>query len=248
MEEIAAVSPKQLIVTDPPNSYSVAAVYERHKTRLLQDFPIPPIVVMAYRRSALILDGNCRSYLLAHLNRPIRALVLTRDSDRDIILELQAHRDIPPFPHHEYLAEKMELNQLRSQAIVFAKLYGFLTVQRLLEIDIDTIEPVPSPTFSKAAKIRAPTQEVLGPKPVAKQVKCLVLYDRQGKHFLPILPTRLEKARGTGYDWVTVTDLPVIQEGIAWARKHWNGLDPKVHGLLAFGNLPDKPDDRRGGL
>lgn len=176
MEEIAAVSPKQLIVTDPPNSSSVAAVYERHKTRLLQDFPIPPIVVMRYQRSALILDGNCRAYVLAHLNRPIRALLLTRDSDRDILLDLQAHADIPPFPHHEYLAENMKLHELKSQAIVFTKVYGFLTVQRLLEMDIDTIEPVPPPTVSKTAKVGVPTQEIFGPKPV----ECLVIFEGQG--------------------------------------------------------------------
>jgi hypothetical protein len=227
MEEIAGVNPKQLIVTDPPNSYSVSAAYERHGTLLLQNNPIPPIVVVAYRRLALILDGNCRAYLLAHLNRPIHALVLTRDSDRDILLELQAHRDIPPFPHHEYLAENMKLHELRSQAIVFAKLYGFLTVQRLLEMDIDSIEPVLPPTVSKTAKIHVPTQEVFGPKPV----ECLVLYDGQEEHFLPILPTRSEEARGSGYVCVEVTNLPKIREGIAWAREHWDGLDVKVHEL-----------------
>ena len=227
MEEIAAVSPKQLIVTDPPNSSSVSATYERHKVHLLQNSPIPPIVVVAYRRSALILDGNCRAYLLAHLNRPIRTLVLTRDSDRDILLELQAHRDIPAFPHHGYLAEDMKLNQLRSQAIVFAKLYGFLTVQKLLQMDIDSIEPVAPPTVSKTAKICVPPQELSGPKPV----ECLVLFDSQGGHFLPILPTRSEEARGYGYICIEVTNLPKIREGIDWAREHWDGLDVKVHEL-----------------
>lgn len=236
MEEIAAVSPKQLIVTDPPSSWSVAAVYERHKTRLLQDFPIPPIVVMAYGRSALILDGNCRAYLLAHLNRPIRALVLTQDSDRDILLALQTHADIPPFPHREYLAENMKLHELKSQAIVSAKLYGFLTVQKLLAMDIDSIEPVVSPTVSKTAKIRVSPRKVSGPKPV----ECLVLFDSQGGHFLPILPTMSEEARGYGYICIEVTNLPKIREGIDWAREHWDGLDAKVHEFADVSSLPIK--------
>jgi hypothetical protein len=232
MEEITAVSPKQLIVTDPPNSHSVANAYERYKIRLLQDFPIPPIVVIAYRRSAyqrsaLILDGNCRAYVLAHLNRPIRALALTRDSDRDIILDLQAHANIPPFPHHEYLAENMKLDELRAQAIVFAKLYGFLTVQKLLEMDIDSIEPVPPPTVSKTAKVAVPIRRDSGPK----AVECLVLFDGQGEHFLPIVPEKSVEARWHGFVCIEVTNPHKINEGIAWAREHWDGLDAKVHKL-----------------
>jgi len=228
MKEIAAVDPKRLIVTDPPNGFSVSAAFERFKTDLLQNNPIPPIVVVAHRPLALlILDGNCRAYLLAYYNRPIHSLVLTRDPDRDLLLELQHHHKIPPFPHREYLMEKMNLSELKLQAIHGAQRYGFLSVRGLLDMDIDSIEPVPLPTVSETVDVHVPTHEVSGFKPV----ECLVLYDRQGEHFLPIAPTRLKEARGSGYDCVKVNDLLKIQDGIAWAREHWDRLDATVRGL-----------------
>ena len=169
----------------------------------------------------LILDGNCRAYLLANYNRSINALVLTRDSDRDVLLELQHSRKIPSFPHREYLMEKVRLSELRSQAVNAAQRYGFLSIQRLLEINIDTIEPVPLPPVSETPGTRnVPKREVSRPS----TVECLVLYDKQGEHFLPIFYTKLKETRNSGYDCAKVNDLVRIRDGIAWAKEHWNQL------------------------
>jgi len=222
MKEITAISPDNLIVTDPTDIPSVSRGH-------LPNEPFLPIVVVAHHHSGLlILDGNCRAYLLTHLNVPIRAFLLTRDEDRDLLLDLQFHRKIPPFPHHEYLMEKMNLDTLRLRAIENAQRYGFLTVRRLLEMDPETIEPVSIPAVSETANIHVPGRNIVGSKPV----ECIVLYDRQREYFLPIVPTRLKEARKSGYDCVKVTDQAKIQEGVAWARDRWDRLDADVHQLV----------------
>jgi len=227
MRKISALDPKRLIVTDPPTSLTIAAAYELRKIDLLWN-NTPPIVVVPYQPlGLLILDGHCRAYVLAFCNRPIRARALTHNSDRDALLELEHSRKIPPFPHREYLMEKINLSQLRLQAFQQAKSYGFLTVQGLLDMDIDSIKPVSLPPVSEAVASHTHKHE----RSRSETIECLVLYDRERGHFLPIAPAKLKEAKGSGYECVKVTDLVKVQEGIAWAKEYWDRLDETVHKL-----------------
>lgn len=222
VKHIDSIAPEVLIATDPPSYYTLARKIEEVRHRLLAKEPsVDPIFVTAYSsRYFLILDGHCRSYLLADRNLPIPGLVLHRDSDRDIILAMEKHGDIPPFPHREYLMGHCNLSYLINNAKQWAFKKGFLTVKQLLSLDLNNIKPSDkntSPSIRKYFQIQP------------KQY-CVVVYDRKEEHYLPIKSEKLPEVKQLGYEYLTVNDAPKIAKSITWAYR--SKLDPLLRKCL----------------
>lgn len=222
VKHIDSIAPEVLIATDPPSYYTLARKIEEVRPRLLAREPsIDPIFVTAYSsRYFLILDGHCRSYLLADRNLPITGLVLHRDSDKDIILAMEKHGDIPPFPHREYLMGHCNLSHLIKSAKQWAYKTGFLSVKQLLSLDLNNIKPSDkntSPSIHKHLQIRP-------------QSYCVVVYDRKVEHYLPIKEGKLPVVKRLRYNYLTINDPVKIAESVSWAQQ--SHLDPVLLSCL----------------
>lgn len=86
----------------------------------------PPIVItpvhsktshLGRRKFFIILDGNHRACKCALYDSPIKAINITKDSDKDIILELELRRLLPGFPHRRFLRGEQTLKTLVDEAI-----------------------------------------------------------------------------------------------------------------------------------
>ncbi|GAG29406.1 unnamed protein product, partial [marine sediment metagenome] len=104
----------------------------------------------------------------------------------------------------------------RDDSINSASRYGFLSVSDVLKINIDELIPSENLISTK--------RKILSKKPQGKnRVKpsqCVIVYDEEGEHYLPIRYDMLRVAKKSGYKCVTVNDNNVIHDGKTWARKH----------------------------
>jgi hypothetical protein len=234
----------RLVSTDPPSTYTLTKAIDAFMSALTRNERIAPIILARFQpKRVLILDGNHRAYLLARRGLPIPALMLTSESDRDEILNLEAQHKIPRFPHREYLMSRCSLANLAHQAELKAQEFGIRTIADLLLLDIDKIGSVPAVKLSGATYKDVPFQAATTPdtyvkcKPQHSLGAFLVIYDGKTRKLLPVLACQLEEAKRSGYELITGAKMRQIspkkvQEDVAWAAANFEDLDGAVRGLI----------------
>jgi hypothetical protein len=234
MHKIHKLRPEYLRITSPPSTYTITAAIDMYPPVLLQEGRVPPIFVVCWTfDSFLILDGHHRAYLLARRLLPISAFVLTRESDRDEILRLETHTEVPRFSHRDYLMGTVSLLQLGQQAIEQARYWGMRSITDLVATDIDKIgslKPAKAPYSLGAnypACIRMTDSDMQPPK-----CGFLVVYDGKTRRLIPILPHKLKEARKAGYELVMEADTQKVRDDVLWATENWERIDKDVRAII----------------
>lgn len=155
MKQIDHIDPGLLVVTDPPSSHTVRDARDSIQSLYLNGRPIPPVLVVWYGpRRYLILDGHSRAYIQALRGTDIAALLLQSNSDAQAILELEYQRHIPRFPHRRFLMGQQSLRALTKEAHAWAARYGFVSIEDLLHLDLNSLLPQ-NPTGRHAGRTSA---------------------------------------------------------------------------------------------
>lgn len=114
------------------------------KNILRYDGLYPPIVVTPVlsmtshkgrRKFFIILDGNHRACKCALYDSPIKAINITKDSDKDIILELELRRILPGFPHRKFLRGEQTLKTLLEEAIEASNKIGCTVMEMAQKLE-----------------------------------------------------------------------------------------------------------------
>jgi len=225
MREFVVDDYDKLIVTEPPSLGQISSVFDHYEVELNAKASLPPIIgIPARSRGLIVLDGHCRGYLLGIRKEPVHVLCITRSADRDLILHLESHRDIPSFHLRHFLMGYQSASQLRKWAVQMAEQYSFLTLKKMLISDLDKIEPqsIPAPEISDDALIGR------------QSFPCAILYDREGPHFIPVRKDSLRQVRKLKYEVVLSENLSDIRKGVSWARGNKAALDCNIRDLLDF--------------
>jgi hypothetical protein len=127
------IAPQNLVPTNKVDPEICAQL----EVDLSEDEDIQPIVVTPLDSERfIILDGNNRAYTLARHRRKIEAIMITRDSDRDLILEMESQLEISSFPHKEFLKGQKDFRQLVAAAKQAAKETGYSSISDMIRGEI----------------------------------------------------------------------------------------------------------------
>lgn len=123
------IVPQNLVPTDKVEPETCAQL----EIDLGEEEDIQPIVVTPLDSERfIILDGNNRAYTLAEHRKEIEAIVITKDSDRNLILEMENQLEIPSFPHKEFLTGQKTFHQLVAAAKQAAKETGYSSISDMV--------------------------------------------------------------------------------------------------------------------
>jgi len=225
MREFSVVDYKNLIVTEAPTSDQISSAFDWYEEELEDGIPLPPIIAArANRNSLYIIDGHCRAYLLAMRNREIHTLCLTGNIDRDQILALEGHGDLPEFPFRKFLMEYQTFRELKKQAVKSAQAYSGLNLQQLLISNLEQIKKVsiPEPELDKDGWIGV------------QSFDCIILYDISGPHVVPLQDGCRKRVKELGYEISKIESPDTICEGIGWARTHHKTIDAEIKSCIDF--------------
>lgn len=123
------IHPQRLIPTNNIN----LTTREQLEYNIREGQAFDPIVVAPINpREFIILDGNHRAFVLAEHCKDIEAIVITGNSDRDLILALESEMVIQPFPHRDFLAGGKNFSQLVTSAKQSTRRTGFSSIMEMV--------------------------------------------------------------------------------------------------------------------
>jgi hypothetical protein len=126
---VIKVPPERLVPTDKIDP----SICQELEFNISEGQAIDPIVVAPVGvQHFIILDGNHRAYKLAEHQKDIEAIVIKRESDRDLILSLETEMVIHHFPHRDFLAGSKNLSQLITSAKQSARRTGFSNILEMV--------------------------------------------------------------------------------------------------------------------